>query len=244
MRLISVLFVLGLALPGCQRPSSSGNGLATLLVHVKADPKTGSGLSAQKVYAYDTTIKPVDRGAFMQVDYSDLDDIVVWLEPVAAGAPAAPDGPQTIDINPDKESPSLAAVVSVGQQLALHNASSSPQTIYSVSDGNDFDFESVPAGGEVNYTVRSPGLIEVLASSSTEKSVKVYAAPSPWVRMTRAGRTLLFNKLSPGQYRLFSWHPRLPGSQTDVRLTANQTTEASIDVSVNSLPKVGSHAPG
>lgn len=237
MRLMESMLVLALALLGCQQPSASNDGMATLLVHVKANPKTGSGLSGQKIYTYDTTNKPVDRGAFTQVDYGDLDDIVVWLEPVAPVA-SQPAGPETLDINPGQEPASLAAAVSVGQQLVLHNASSSPQTIYSVSDGNDFDFEAVPAGGEVQYTVRSPGLIEVLTNSS-DKSVKVYAAPSSRVRMVHSGETIFFNKLSPGQYRLFSWHPRLPGSQTDLNLTANQSAEASIDVTVNSLPKIG-----
>jgi hypothetical protein len=230
------LFAIALAASSCQQPSSTTNGAATLMVHVQADPKAGAGPAPQKVQVYDSQ-KPIDRGAFAKVDYSDLDEIVVWLEPAVA-AQARPK-PDTIDIDPAKPPISLTDAVSVGQQLTLHNVSSSPLTIYSVSDGNDFDFESVPANGQVEYTVRSPGLIEVLTSAKSDEPVKIYAAPSPWVKMAHAGETLIFNNLPPGKYRLVSWHPRIPGSQTEVNLSADQTTDTSIDVSVNSLPKVG-----
>jgi hypothetical protein len=239
------LLILGLALPlsSCQQPSSSKmNGMASLFVHVRAEPKTGAGPSPQKVNVYDAP-KITDRGAFTQIDYFDLDSIVVWLEPAAGSAPA-PTGAVTIDVDRARSSAAIYDVVSVGQQLVLHNARASPQTIYSVSDGNDFDLEAVPANGEARYTVRSPGLIEILTGSSMDNPVKIYAAPSPWVRLAHSGQTVAFKDLEPGQYRLYSWHPRLPGSQTDVTLTADHTSDASIDVSVNSLPKVTAGSGG
>jgi hypothetical protein len=233
------LLIVGLAvlLSSCQQPpSSQTKGMASLFVHVRAEPKTGAGPSPQKVNVYDAP-KQVDRGAFTRVDYFDLEDIVVWLEP-AAGTPPAPAAAMTVDVDPAKKSASILDVASVGQRIVLHNASGSSQTIYSVSDGNDFDFESVPAGGQAEYTVRSPGLIEVLTNAPVDNSVKIYAAPSPWARLAHSGQTVAFDKLPPGQYRLVCWHPRLPGSQVDLTLTADHTSDASIEVSVNSLPKI------
>jgi hypothetical protein len=243
MKYLGIMFALALFASSCQHPSSATNGAATLMVHVQADPKAGAGPAPQKVPVYDSQ-KPVDRGAFAKVDYSDLDEIIVWLEPAAGATAATPANPATIDIDPAKLSGSLTDAVSVGQQLTLHNAGTSPLTIYSVSDGNDFDFESVPANGQAEYTVRSPGLIEVLTNAKTDESVKIYAAPSPWVRLAHSGETLIFNNLPPGKYRLVSWHPRIPGSQTEVNLSADQTTDTSINVSVNSLPKVGPGSRG
>jgi hypothetical protein len=237
MKYAPLILGLALGLTSCQQPSSSNmNGMASLFVHVRAEPKTGAGPSPQKVNVYDAP-KTTDRGAFTQIDYFDLDNIVVWLERTSGTTPA-PAAAVTIDIDPAKTSSSLEDVVTVGQQLVLRNAGTSPQTIYSVSDGNDFDFEAVPANGEARYTVRSPGLIEILTGSSMDYPVKIYAAPSPWVRLAHSGQTVAFKDLEPGQYRLYSWHPRLPGSQTDVTLIADHTSDASIDVSVNSLPKV------
>lgn len=235
-----LLIVLAMLLmTGCQTSTPPAPGMAALRVHVKAEPKTGAQPAAQKVAVYDTPA-PTDYGDYAKVDYSDLDQIVVWLEPVNSSATPAPAGAHTIQINPQVPSKGISHVASVGQQLILRNASSSPQTIYSVSDGNEFDFESVPPGGSAEYKVRSAGLIEILTNSAKGNSIQVYAAPSPWVRITRAGETIEFNNLPPGQYRLVSWHPRLPGSQATVTLSADHMTDASIDVTVNTLPKVDS----
>jgi hypothetical protein len=224
---------------GCQSAPRPAAGMAGLRVHVLAEPKAGAQPSAGKVTVYDTPA-PVDYGAFAKVDYSDLDQIVVWLEPVTASAPPSFGGEITVDIDPSKASRGIGGVASVGQRIVLHNTSSSSQTIYSVSDGNEFDLESVPPGGRAEYTVRSAGLIEILTNSAKENPVQIYAAPTPWVRMTRSGESVEFNNLPPGQYRLVSWHPRLPGTQRAVTLSADRVSDASIDVTVNTLPKVNS----
>ena len=50
--------------------------------------------------------------------------------------------------------------------------------------------------------------------------------------------TVKFLDLPPGLYRVTSWHPRLPGTSTDVTLTADKTAKMTVSVGVNSLPKV------
>lgn len=237
MKLRLLILAMGLLAAGCQTTPPLAPGRAGLVVHVLAQPKTGAQPPPQKVAVFDTPA-PQDYGDFAKVDYSDLGQIVVWLEPTNGPSEQKTLNPITVDINPSKAVSGVRHVASVGQQLILRNASSSPQTIYSVSDGNDFDFESVPAGGQVSYTARSPGLVEILTNSPSATPVQVYIAPSPWVRLTRSGETFQFDNLPPGQYRLISWHPRLPGSKETVTLTPDHVTDTSIDVSVNSLPKV------
>ena len=234
----SRLLVLAIFLAaGCQTTPPVAPGRADLVVHVLAQPKTGAQPPPEKVQVFDTPA-PQEYGDFAKVDYSDLGQIVVWLEPVNGQAELKTPNPITVSIDPSKSANGVRHVASVGQQIILHNASSFPQTIYSVSDGNDFDFESVPAGGQVNYTARSPGLIEILTNSPIASPVQIYVAPSPWVRLTRSGETIQFDNPPPGQYRLVSWHPRLPGSRETVTLTPGHVTDTSIEVSVNSLPKV------
>lgn len=236
MKLRLLILAMGLLAAGCQTTPPLAPGRADLIVHVLAQPKTGAQPPPQRVAVFDTPA-PQDYGDFAKVDYSDLGQIVVWLEPVNGAAELKNSNPTTVDINPSKAGSAVRHVASVGQQIILHNASSSPQTIYSVSDGNDFDFESVPPGGQVSYTARSPGLVEVLTNSPSATPFQIYVAPSPWVRLTRSGETVQFDNLPPGQYRLVSWHPRLPGSKEIVTLTPDHVTDTSIDVSVNSLPK-------
>lgn len=237
MRTRLLILAIGLLAAGCQTTPPMAPGRADLVVHVLAQPKIGAQPPPQKVQVFDTPA-PQDYGDFAKVDYSDLGQIVVWLEPTTGPTEQKSLSSVTVDINPSKPLSGVRHVASVGQPIILRNASSSPQTIYSVSDGNDFDFESVPAGGQVNYTARSPGLVEILTNSPSATPVQIYIAPARWVRLTRSGETIQFDDLPPGQYRLVSWHPRLPGSRETVTLTPDHVTNTSIDVSVNSLPKV------
>ena len=237
MKVRLLILAIGLAAAGCQTTPPLAPGRADLVVHVLAQPKTGAQPPPQKVAVFDTPA-PQDYGDFAKVDYSDLGQIVVWLEPTNGPAEQKTLNPIRVDIDPSKGVSGIRHVASVGQSIILYNASSSSQTIYSVSDGNDLDFESVPAGGQVNYSARSPGLVEILTNSPSATPVQIYVAPSPWARLTRSGETIQFDNLPPGQYRLVSWHPRLPGSKETVTLTPDHVTDTSIDVSVNSLPKV------
>lgn len=235
MRNARLILVVALLVLGCNKKSGPAPGMSALKVHVQAEPKPG--VKPPPAPSATDTSAAVDYSAFDRFDYSNLDHIVVWLEPASQSASQTPPAPLMLEIDPSRAPPELSNVASVGQQIILHNASSGPLSIYSVSDGNEFDAGAVPPQGQGQFTVKSAGAIEIIAGTAAEPMV-IYAAPTRWVAMAKAGETAEFNDVPPGQYRLISWHPRLPGSQTDVSLTADQTAEATIAVSVNSLPKV------
>jgi hypothetical protein len=232
--LIFALFLLPLV--GCQSGPTPSAGMSAIRINVIAEPKAGVKDSSSLVTMYDTSAK--EHGAFERVDYSALDEIVVWIEPTAKSAGGA-NAPATIDVNAQKPTENLAAAVSVGQTLVVHNAGSTARNFYSVSDGNEFDLGAVAAGGRAQYVVKSEGLIEVLAAGAKEPVARVYSAPSRWVKLTQSGTTVDFVDLPPGNYKVVSWHPRLPGTQSPVTLAPNQSGKASIKVGVNALPKVG-----
>jgi hypothetical protein len=243
MKIITVaLFTLVVAI-GCHPGPTPETGMAALRVKVIAEPKTGVQPPPVAVSTHDT---PADQGygPHARVDYSQLDNIVIWVEPAPGAGPAkapAP-APMNLTVDPQKSSHGIDAVVSVGQKLVLRNAGAKAQSIYSVSDGNDFELSSVPASGSAEYAVRSAGLIEIFADSSKDIAVQLFATPTPWAQIGRSGQTLDFNNIPPGHYQLVSWHPRLPGSTEPVELTADHVTDASIKVGVNSLPKVTADA--
>jgi hypothetical protein len=192
------------------------------------------------VLSYDTPAAPsAPTGAFEKVDYSSLPDIVVWLEQSQMPATSFSQLPAvTVDVNPQNAAEGLSAAVSVGQQIIFHNTAAVSANLYSVSDGNDFDLGVLPPGGSAAYTVKFPGLIEVLTDATESPVALVYAAASASVRLTHAGQTVDFADLAPGQYKIVSWHPRLPGQRISVNLAPNQITSASIKVGVNDLPKI------
>lgn len=236
-RLNITLGLLLLGLAGCQSEPTPSPGMSGMSIRVIAEPKSGVRDAGGGVKVYDAPVVK-EQGQFEKVDYSALDDIVVWAEPVSASAPVN-GAAVTVSVDAHKPAEKLSAVAGVGQRLILHNSGPGALNLYSVSDGNDFDLGKVAAGGHGHYTVRSSGLIEVLAASDRDPVAEIYAAPSRWVALTHSGATVEFTNLPPGRYKICSWHPRLPGTEESVTLAANQILKTTIKVGVNALPKVG-----
>lgn len=237
-RLKLILAILMLPLVGCQSGPTPSAGLSGLRITVIAEPKTGVKDAGAHVGVYDTPALK-ERGQFERVDYSALDEIVVWVEPAfpMLRQPMLP--PLTIEVNAKKPVENLTSAGSIGQRLIVHNNGSTSGSFYSVSDGNEFDLGSIPAGGRGEYTIKSGGLIEILSASAKDPVAQVYAATSRWVALTHSDATVDFSDLPPGQYKIYSWHPRLPGTEASVTISPNQVAKVSIKVGVNALPKVG-----
>jgi hypothetical protein len=218
-------------------------------VNVVAEPKAGRKITVASVATYDRAPAPKPQGEFELVDYSNLDDIVVWVERATdlpdPGARATMDmmgiapAPAIVDINPGKGPAPMSKPVSVGQRVILRNRSSRPQSFYSVSDGNDFNLGTLGPGQEGAYVVKNAGLIEVLSEQSQDAVASFYAAPTQWVAMTHSHASVDFSDIPPGTYRVVSWHPRLPGTEQTIELAPDQTTAVTVTVGVNALPKVG-----
>jgi hypothetical protein len=233
-----IIAILMLPLVGCQSGPTPTAGMSGLRVTVIAEPKTGVKDVSGRVGVYDTPAFK-EQGQFERVDYSALDDIVVWAEPasLALRQPVLP--PLMVEVNPKKSVENLSGAASIGQRLIVHNNGSTAGNFYSVSDGNEFDLGTIPAGGRGEYTIKSGGLIEILSASTKDPVAQVYAATSRWVALTHSEATVDFTDLPPGQYKIYSWHPRLPGSEVSVTISPNQVAKVSIKVGVNALPKVG-----
>ena len=236
---------------------------AAIVVEVVAKPKEGAKVHSRfaRVPVYDAAPQPAPpSGQFELVDYSALDDVIVWLEPAGAGdetpsgETAGPSdavrdstgnaGPVTVPalspltveitagIHPDD-----VRAASVGQEIVFRNRGAEALSLYSVSDDNDFDLPGIPPGGEARYIVRAAGMIEVLADPSDPPVAMVYAVDSPWVARTRSGGRVVFNDVIPGSYEAVSWHPRLPGSTAPLTLAPGGVTRVALNVGVNVLAK-------
>jgi len=239
--MIRRLIALSLLAVGCQNsasPVAPIAGMATLRVHIVAEPKAGAPQSDAAVSSFDTPTAR-NNGAFAKVDYADLSQIVVWIEPVDGSPEKSEPAPLELSLRDPAPPDSVTGVAEVGQPIVLKNTAASPRTIYSVSDGNEFNLGSIAPGASGQAVAKSAGTIEVLAESSPDPLAVIEVAPTQWVKMAHAGDDVTFANLPPGNYRVVSWHPRLPGSQTTVQLAADQVTETQIRVGVNALPKVG-----
>jgi len=226
---------LGLIL-GCESAPTIAPGASAVRLSVQAKPKAGAPLASSRVYVYDTPLGKKPHGDYEQVDYSDVNNIVVWLEPSAASK-AVPAEPVHVGFLPGRiYGPMHAACV--GQKLMLHNRSSHAEKLYSVSDGNEFETPIIAPDAMYEYTVRNEGPIEILADSTKEPVANVYAAKSSFVAEAHSGQVITFTDVPPGPCKIIAWHPRLPGAETTTTLVPNQLNNATIQIGVNSLPKV------
>jgi hypothetical protein len=240
-RFVHLLMMLVAA--GCAKGSGSSSssppvplqaGMAAVDVHVVAEPKRGLDPAFNdpgSAYGPGGAV-----GVFQQIDYENVQNIVVWIEPAVNGAslPAPPETTISIGDHPG------AAVrgAPVGGKVVFKNERDGPLSIYSVSDGNTFDLGSIAPGQQGEYVVASAGMVEVLTESRTEPIARLYAVRSPWVQtISSSSEHAWFTNLPPGSYRAACWHERLPGSSQAVALAADQTARVSLALSVNLLPE-------
>jgi hypothetical protein len=244
---IVAMFVGALFLAGCSccgvQPKP---GDAAVVLDVKAKPKAGTKVEHfARVPVYDAAPRPVKpTGEFEHVDYNDLGDIVVWLQPSAAGDASHAERPNAdksagqVDVRAGKEADRIF-VAAVGQPVVIHNADSEPVTLYSVSDGNDFDLPPLSPGAVASFQPKSEGLVEILADPSQPPVATIYAAPTKWAARAQSGKKVVFTDVPPGSYQAVAWHPRLPGSTANVgEVSAGQVKHATLQLGVNDLPKV------
>jgi hypothetical protein len=222
---------------GCQHhPPPLEPGKSGLELRVVAEPKRGLQQRSSDSYSGLGTSDP-----FTQVDYESLSGVIVWIEPLDDPAPPAPApaGAETAIELTDAVRPRQLPPwqgVAVGARLVFQNHSTRAQAIYSLSEGNEFDLGTIPAGARAEYVVRSQGLIEVLSESLPQPIARLYAAPGRQVQTVRAGETTRFANLPPGRYRVACWHERLPGSEQLIGLSPDKWSALSLKVSVNFLP--------
>ncbi len=235
---LSIFLLLGF-LGGCQSTPPAIPGTSVLRVDVIAEPKTGARIDTGTSDSYGGGAFP-GGGAFEQIDYAALDSIVIYLQPMNVSSSSAPPATVTVNVDSTKPAKGITAVVSVGQTISFNNTGAIPVHLYCVSDGNNFSHPTQPAQASSQYCVKSPGLLEILTDSLEDPLATIYAAPAPWARLTQAGQTIEFRDVPPGQYRIVSWHPRLPGHETIITLTPDQTTHATVKVTVNGLPSASS----
>ncbi|MCH7526081.1 MAG: hypothetical protein IID39_01460 [Planctomycetes bacterium] len=239
---------------GCEAPLRIQPGMSAIQINVRAKPKTGYRPSPRRspnstaLYPMqdDSPIDPSSTGPFERVNYRTLEDIVVWIEPESSDValPSRQDeGTVRIDVKPSRGRGTRPVrpplnVIGVGGRLRFRNLGPQADAVFSFSKSNTFDLGDIPPNGESTYVVQAPGLIEVLCASREEPLVRVYAAPSRWVKRITSKTKATFTDLPPGRYRVSCWHPRLPGSRTVVILKPDELTRETLTVSVNNLTEI------
>jgi len=231
--------------PGCSSGPKIAPGKSAAEIAIKAEPKKGyhppSDPASYAGGTADQLSSPSAPGGQMALlDYNALYNIVVWLEPVSGAVPSST--PQSIALGSpnsktvDDSSPRVAAV---GDRLIILNRASKTDTFYlRFDDGSVSDIGSIGAGRSGAYTLKRPGAQSVISDSLDKPIDRLFVTSSPLYKVTHCNSTVTFSDLDPGEYRLRSWHYRLPGSSTNLTLAPNKVSKSTVIIGVNALPKV------
>jgi hypothetical protein len=204
-------------------------------IHVIARPKPGVKEPIARVAVYDAAPSQASTavGTYERVDYTNLADVMVWLDPKQRMTLPTP-LQTTIVVDSLKESDHVHPG-SVNQTITFRNKTARPVNLYSVSEGNEFTLPPIAPGASTTYVPKNEGLIEILADPAKPPIAQIYVAPTPWIAHARSNQTVTFNNVPPGEYDVVTWHPRLPGSTKTINLNAGQVTNATVSVGVNAL---------
>ncbi len=235
-----------LAACGCQTAPRVEPGRGGLRVIVKAEPKIGYQPRPRETHPMDGYAPPTPESwesgesAYTAVDYSGLDDIIVWVEPMERDDRAPAPGPVVVDVGDEGHRGHHGiGAASVGATLALPNASARPEEVYFVWDSGEVtNIGRVRPGDERSVKLAQTGLMSVMREGRKQPLGQIYVAPSVWVKRAISGDPVLFTDVRPGPCRVFCWHPRLPGSDTLSLLHTGRYTDITLTVGVNGLPKV------
>ena len=220
---------------GCATGSGSQSGLGAIRARVEAR----AALAGQRgeLTEYSSAGPSSDDPRFVRRDYAAVPDIVVWAAPLGGQAVVAAAPPFEISFDAARSTADPIQGVGVGRQLVIRNSGSRSATIYSVSEGNEFNAGSIAPGTSTQFVVRNAGLIEILATPGGATIAQLYAAPSPWVQVAGSGERIMFRDLPPGRYEIGSWHANLPGKPQTVSVSGGSTQDVTVIVGVDALPR-------
>jgi hypothetical protein len=247
--LVALLLLLLLCAAGCGSNKSGAGanapqpapGRAALSVTVRAEPKQGWRDPRRQSETYDMSMIGAGQ-AYEPVEYAALDDVVVWVE-----APGEPQASQTITIDLARPSGPVR-VCGTRDSWKIENAGAEGLTIYARYETGDVtDLGAVAPRATITHQPKSHGLVEILSDARPQPLARIYVAPIPTAgagananraRVVKSGQRVVFNDLPPGAARVTAWHPRLPGSSTQVNLAPGAAGSAALVVGVNQLPKI------
>jgi len=230
---------------GCSSGPKIPPGQSAAEIAVKAEPKKGYHPPDAGSPSYGggpaEQMSPANpSGPMTVIDYAALYNIVVWLEPVTGTVPAGSPHILTAQ-SPGTRGADEANILvgTIGDQLVIYNRSPKIDTFYlRFDDGAVLNVGSIGGNARGIYILRRPGLAAIVSDSLDKVCDRIFVTPSPIYKVTHCNTAVTFNPVPPGDYRLKSWHYRLPGTSTSLTLAPNKVAKATVVIGVNSLPKV------
>lgn len=137
----------------------------------------------------------------------DLNDAVLWLEPIGGAVRAAPPVTVPIVMAERKYTPKVR-MVSVGSTVEFPNQDPFRHNVFSKSGPFEFDLGLYDRGETRRARFAAVGVHPVFCNIHARMVAFVVAVPTAWAAQAEAGGRFHIEDVPAGNYRLHVWHHR------------------------------------
>jgi plastocyanin len=156
---------------------------------------------------------------------ADLENAVVWLEPLDAAARAAP---VTTEIVMDgRRFRPAVRVVPPGSTVRFANYDPFRHNVFSDAGPAHFDLGLYGRGESREARVTAAGVYPVFCNIHARMVAYLVAAPTRWYAQAAPDGAYRLTDVAPGRYRLHAWHDR-GGERTQDLAVAGEQTSADV----------------
>jgi len=137
----------------------------------------------------------------------DLEDAVLWLEPLDGAMRAAPPVTVAIVMAERRYTPKVR-LVSVGSTVEFPNQDPFRHNVFSKSGPSEFDLGLYDRGETRRARFTDAGVHAIFCNIHARMVAFVVAAPTVWAAQAEAGGRFRIAAVPAGRYRLRAWHHR------------------------------------
>lgn len=150
---------------------------------------------------------------------ADLNDAVIWLQPLAGtGRPGAA-ATVPIVMSERKYTPKVR-LVSMGSTVEFPNQDPFRHNVFSKAGPSEFDLGLYDRGEVRRTRVSAPGVYPIFCNIHARMVAFVVAAPTVWAAQADASGRFTIPAVPAGLYRLYTWHHRGGEQSREVEVPA------------------------
>jgi len=167
---------------------------------------------------------------------SHAENVVVWLTPIAARAPAMPFSKQPLRLTQHNKSfEPHVLVVPVGSVVQFPNRDPFFHNVFSLFEGKRFDLGLYEAGTTRNVNFDRPGISYIFCNIHAEMSAVVIALDTPYFSISNRKGEIVIPHVPPGSYMMRTWYETalaesLDAMTREIRVTENTSTLGVLEV--------------
>src|SRR5713226_7361867 len=167
---------------------------------------------------------------------SHAENVVVWLTPIAARAPAMPFSKQPLRLTQHNKSfEPHVLVVPVGSAVQFPNRDPFFHNVFSLFEGKRFDLGLYEAGTTRNVSFDRPGISYIFCNIHAEMSAVVIALDTPYFGISNRKGEIVIPHVPAGRYTMRAWYETalmesLDAMTREISVNENRSTLGVLEV--------------